>query len=367
MIGVTGLAVDYGNAIMQESKLKTATDLAALAGVQELPYTIEAESEMQNYFEENYSMAADSTTQMDSASDNCWITASHEVPTYFMRIFGQDTLTVKAASKAVLESIEGMSGGKGIMPFVIVNPNKNGNPNDDFNASNYGKPFVLKYGEDNIMVEDWFFGRQMVAWGTPHSEGNIADGGWRSVLSLDPDSMDPYSNANSADAFRTNFENGWQGQVEIGDILDSNPGVMTGATTQGRTNRLSGFTSTDWSGFDVNLDPLNNRVVVVPVVSLGEYVDGVWQEASPTDVQNGNYQWTKSHVDGFAAFFLLTSQEQGALPGGNLVNNKWIVGRFIYGANIGGEIITPGSSEGPDMGMTQGRLVPFDGPSEPMS
>lgn len=362
MIGVTGLAVDYGNAIMQESKLKNATDLAALAGVQDLPYTDSAEFEMQEYFDENYSLAAATTTQMDSGADYCWITASHEVPTYFMRFFGQDTLTVKAASKAVLEPIEGMTGGKGVMPFVIINPNKNGSPNDDLDASNNGQPFVLKYGSDNIMVEDWFYGRQMVAWGNPHSEGSLPNGGWRSVLALDPNSMDPYTNENSAESFRTNFGDGWKGSVKLGDILDSNPGVMTGATTQGRSDRLDGFTSTDWSGFDVNLDSQNGRVVVVPVVSLGQYVNGVWQEATTVDIQNGNYDWQKSRVDGFATFFLLSSCEQNQLPGANLVNNKWVVGRFIYGANIGGDIRTPGNSGGPAMGMTQGRLVPFNGP-----
>ena len=360
LIGASGFAVDYGMAVMQESKLQAATDLAALAGVQDLPFTNVSLARMQNYFMENYTRAGESTVQYDGDSASCWLTASHPVNTYFMRIFGRDTLTVHAQSKAVLENIEGFEGGIGVMPFVLINPNGNGNPNDDLNASNNGQPFILKYSSDNIMVDDWFYGRQIVQPLVIHMEGgSIRDAGWRSILALDPDSMDPQTNSNSGADFNLNFAQGWKGHIEIGDILDSNPGVMTGPTVQARNDRLDG-NNTQWSTFDANLDPTNSRILVVPVVTLGYYDGlGVWHAASDQQIIDGTYDWMHSRVDSFAAFYLLSDTEQMALPGGNYLDRKWVVGRYLYGVNIGGLLINPGDSEGPDLGMRQGRLVEF--------
>ena len=359
LIGVTGFAVDYGNAIVQESKLKQATDMAVLAGVQELPYTTSCGTKVVTYFQNNYSRANECAYAVGTTSDTCSLTATHQIPTHFMRVFGQDSLTVRARSKAKLESIEGFSGGIGIAPFVIVNPDKNSSPNDDLNASNNGKPYLLKYGPDNRMLCDWYYGQQQVAVGYEHvDDSSIANGGWRSVLGLDPDSTSPYDYSNAASDYKDNFAYGWGGTIEIGDILGSNPGDMVGPTTQGRNDRLNG-NDTSWSGFDPNLDPTNTRILIVPVVSLGSYVNDVWQEASVADVAAGNYDWSLSRVVGFAAFFLLTDNEQKALPGGNDVDRKWVVGRFMYGVNIGGVLTSPGNSNGPNFGMKQGRLIPF--------
>jgi hypothetical protein len=360
LIGVTGLAVDYGNAVVQEAKLQKAADMSALAGIQEAPYASESVSEMQDYFDANYTRTSECQKQFGANYNTCWVVASHPVDTYFMRIFGQDTLTVQARAKAELQDVEGFSGGIGVVPFVLLNPEKNGDPTDDLNASNHGTPFVLKYAEDNIMVEDWYFGRQTVEPGMLHFSGNLPDGGWRSPLALDPDSESPYDESNSASDYCTNFADGWGGTLEIGDIIGSNPGVMTGATTQGRRDRLNGYESMDWGSFNPNQDQQNPRIIVVPVVSLGQYdSSGVWQESDLSDVSNGNYDWKYSRVDGFAAFYLLTDNEQRALPGGNDVDRKWVVGRYLHGVNIGGVIRTPGDSGGPDMGMKQGRLIPF--------
>ena len=359
-IGVTGLVVDYGTAVMMEAKLKTASDVAALAGIQEIPYQSSSVDKMQVYMEQNYAQDADCTTEYYSDDESCWLISSSNVQTYFMRYFGVDTLTIHARSKAILEPIEGVSGGKGITPFVIMNPNKNSNWSDDLVESNHGKPYILKYGSDNIMLEDWYYGRQIVGEGIIHDDTTLPDGGWRSTLGLDPDSDNPEDESLAASDLQLNFAEGWKGDIEIGHILNSNPGVITSAIRKGRDDRLDGYTSVTWDGFDANLDPQSNRIVIVPIVSLGDFdVNGNWHEATQAEIESGTYTWKSSKVDGFAAFFLLTAEEQSILPGGGNIDNKWIIGRFIYGVNIGGEIITPGNSDGPDFGMSAGRLIPF--------
>lgn len=359
-LAVTGLVVDYGTAVMMESKLKTASDVAALAGIQELPYQSYSQAKMQEYMEQNYPDTTNCNVEYFSDDESCWLISSANVPTYFMRYFGMENLTIHARSKAILEPIEGVSGGKGVTPFVIVNPNKNTTGNDDLVESNHGKPYILKYGTDNIMLEDWYYGRQIVGEGVVHDETSLPDGGWRSTLGLDPDSDDPEVSSLAASDLQENFAVGWTGSIEIGHILNSNPGVIDSAIRKGRDVRLDGYTSVSWAGFDANLDAESNRIVLVPVVSLGDFDEcGVWHEATHAEIESGTYTWKSSKVDGFAAFFMLSEDEQSILPGGDQIDSKWVVGRFLYGVNIGGEILTPGNSQGPDFGMSMGRLVPF--------
>ncbi len=359
-IGVTGLVVDYGTAVMMETKLQTASDIAALSGVQELPYQSYSQIKMQEYMVQNYPDTANCNVEYFSDDESCWLISSANVPTYFMRYFGMDNLTIHARSKAILESIEGISGGKGVTPFVVVNPNKNSIGADDLVESNHGKPYILKYGTDNIMLEDWYYGRQIVGEGVIHDESSLPDGGWRSTLGLDPDSDDPEDESLAASDLQENFTVGWKGDMEIGHVLNSNPGVIDSAIRKGRDARLDGYTSVSWDGFDANLDPESNRIVLVPVVSLGDFdLYGNWHDATHAEIESGTYTWKSSKVDGFAAFFILTEDEQSILPGADNIDGKWIVGRFLYGVNIGGEILSPGNSGGPDFGMSQGRLVPF--------
>lgn len=95
-IGVTGLVVDYGTAVMMESKLKTASDVAALAGIQELPYQSYSQAKMREYMEQNYTDTANCNVEYFSDDESCWLISSANVPTYFMRYFGMDNLTIHA-------------------------------------------------------------------------------------------------------------------------------------------------------------------------------------------------------------------------------------------------------------------------------
>ena len=372
MLGSAGMVIDYGVAAVQEARLQKATDAAALAAVQDLPAIDTAKSRMVSYFTTNYAEHQRASATYSADSEFVWVEAQDPVPTYFMSLFGIDRLTVNAKSKAQLEMLD-LSKGRGIMPFVLINPNKNSNPNDDLNPNDplaVGRPYVLKYGEDTIMIDDWWLGEQTISHGNDHDgHGGLASAGWRSVLALDPDSTDPDVNANSADDFRTNFADGWDGFVTIGDILNSNPGVMTGAVTQGRRDRMSAIeTDYSWEAFDEEFmaaNPNHPRIVVVPIVSLGSYGvgnDGLqsWHQATENEILNESYDWTHSRVDGFAAFYLLDDHEQRALPGGNSLDRKWIAGRYLGAANIGGSTgNNVGGNGGGDFGLRIGRLIPY--------
>jgi hypothetical protein len=387
MLGVAGMVMDYGIAAVQEARLQKSTDAAALAGIQDLPLQEVAKTRMVEYFNTNYTYNTRATATYGTDAETCWVSAVDPVPTFFMSLFGIDELYANARSKAKLQVVTS-SKGLGVMPFVLLNPNSNWCPGDDLEdgradlnndgdiANNVGRDYILKYGEDSMMVDDWYGCEQILDpthLHDPDSDGiDLSNGGWRTPLALDPNSTDPYSDANSADAFRTNIEGGWDGYMNIGDILDSNPGVMTGATTQGRRNRLAGSTTTyeqiiadreyDYVHF-VN-DP---RLIVVPIVSLGKYGvgnDGLqsWQVASQNEIENESYDWMHSRVDGFALFYMWDDHEQkdeSIVPGGSLTDTKWITGRFLGFANIGGSGAPGDEDPDADFGLRYGRLIPW--------
>jgi Flp pilus assembly protein TadG len=98
LMGATGLAVDTARGYSVEDRLQKALDSAALAAGRTLD-TSNIESDARSFLDANFGDAAEITDlDVTPSEDNSRITvtATAEVPTSFMSIFGEDTMTVRA-------------------------------------------------------------------------------------------------------------------------------------------------------------------------------------------------------------------------------------------------------------------------------
>jgi Flp pilus assembly protein TadG len=98
-----GLAIDTMLAYSVEDQLQKSLDAAGLAaGATALPENVEADA--QNYFSSNFNAGADLAeledfdVEVSDVGDELTLTATAVMPTRFMRLFGQDTVTVSAST-----------------------------------------------------------------------------------------------------------------------------------------------------------------------------------------------------------------------------------------------------------------------------
>ena len=348
LVAALGLVIDYGSAVSCSNKMQRAVDAAALAGASYF-----SESNAQEIAEElaetNY--AEYDNYEVTVTGNQINVIMERAVPTKFMRIFGHNTMDV-AVSAAAVGSLPVSKVKDNIMPFCLVNPGTNGDPQDDLTPDKYGREYIIFYGEDNIIIQDWAKGYGDVPFNgnweglkdDPGYKNNSM--GWRGALDLDEDGTLDGSGANS---FRTNFANGWPGSADIGDVIPAEMGNMSGPTSQGREDRLLGEEDELFGNFNPRTDYDMGRVVVVPIVSL--LIDGSEDERLTWDMYNNGDAWEHKSViiDGFAPFWIQTEDEQGNVDGDNNKNNDgdWVVGYYIPGTRI-----TGGTSGGSGMGGT---------------
>lgn len=254
MMGFGALIVDVGNLYLNKTRLVNMVDAAALAGVQELP------GNSQLGVSNAYSYALRNGMNSDVVGVNVTnnnkvitVTATRRVPLFFARIFQLTSSDVVAEAAA---SISPIGGASGIVPFGIVKQ-----------QFIYGKTYNLKAGA-----------------------GGGYNGNYR-ALAL---------GGTGANVYQGNIQNGYNGQLKIGDWILTETGNMSGPTNQG-------------VGYRIRLDPTatvatvekgSARIVVVPVIDSID-VDG------RSDVL----------IVGFAAFFLEGAGGQG--------NENYITGKFM--------------------------------------
>ena len=108
LVGSVGIAVDTGRAQIVQSKLSSSLDAAGLAGGATVS-TVNLTSEVTKYLNANFNSYMDAeitNLQISTSDDNGIITlsATAQLPTSFMRIFGTDTVTVRAESEITRET-----------------------------------------------------------------------------------------------------------------------------------------------------------------------------------------------------------------------------------------------------------------------
>lgn len=110
LCGFVGMTVDVGYGMLQKRRLQASVDLGLLSGAQELPIAANASTVATSYVHDNFAKATDqpvtvttSTSCMTSGcakDDRLALTATTQTPTFFAKLFGIDTWTVRALGAA---------------------------------------------------------------------------------------------------------------------------------------------------------------------------------------------------------------------------------------------------------------------------
>ncbi len=187
LLGSAGAAIDVGMAIIERTELSNALDYAALAGAQELPESSEsAVAVAQSYLTENgiNPEAVNITVSQDSKS--IALTGSRSVEYTFLKVLGINDTVVNANSKVILGAARSVKGG--LRPFAV----------EDF-PYQYGELVTLKNGAGD---------------GYQGNYGVVALGGTGSSV------------------YEYNALYGYDGEIEIGDEIDTEPGNMASVSNQ---------------------------------------------------------------------------------------------------------------------------------------
>ncbi len=256
LIGLLGLVVDVGNILIQKARLVSAVDALVLAGVQELPtLPREALSQAYHYGIANQLEPEELSVKLNDDNNRISAQAHRWVELFFLKLFGFNNHKIFAEAVAQVGTV---SSYQGVAPFAILW--------DDFQ---FGEEYILKYSPKS----------------TGQHRGNFG------ALSL---------GGNGANNYRNNIKYGYQGVLQVGDLVYTEPGNMSGPTYDGvkyRLNLAKDYPAEAW-------DSDNPRIIIVPVVdSLA--VSG---KALVTIV-------------GFAAFYLESCDGHG--------NESTVSGRFI--------------------------------------
>ena len=254
MMGFGALIVDVGNLYLNKTRLVNMVDAAALAGVQDLP------ANSQLAVSNAYHYAAQNGMNIDvigaTVSNNnrvITVTATRKVPLFLARIFQMTSSDVTAEAAASISPISGVSG---IVPFGIVKQ-----------SFIFGQTYSLKAGAGG---------------GYSGNYGALALGG------------------NGASVYQGNIQNGYNGQLDVGDWISTETGNMSGPTNQGVNYRIG----LDRAATIATVAKDSPRIVVVPVIDSIEV--------------NGRNEVL---IVGFAAFFLEGTGGQGT--------DNYITGKFM--------------------------------------
>lgn len=183
LIGCASISVDIGHIMLEKAELTKAVDAATLAGAQEFannegnPYRVACD-----YLEKNG--VSPDEADITILEDGISILANREVNYFFARILGFDKGEVEAA--AVARALPVISVDGGVRPFAIEDQ-----------PLLYGERYVLKEGGGD---------------GSNGNYGCLALGG------------------NGASNYRYNILYGYDGELEVGDYVNTEPGNMSNPT-----------------------------------------------------------------------------------------------------------------------------------------
>lgn len=254
MIGFGAIAVDLGNLYLNKTRLANMADAAALAGVQELPDDPQS-AVVSSYAYAGQNGLSSDVVQVTISNDNTVVTvnATRHVPLFFAKVFDMTVSDVSARASATIRAISGTTG---VVPFGIVKQ-----------QFVYGQTYTLKAGAGG---------------GYSGNYGALALGG------------------HGANKYRDNIDYGYSGQLRMGDWVSTEPGNMSGPTSQGVNYRIA----LDPTATFQTVQQGSPRILIVPIIdSLA--VQG------RSDVE----------IVGFGAFFLEGVGGQG--------NNNYVSGKFM--------------------------------------
>jgi len=235
-LGFTALVIDVGLLYLNRTKLANAIDAATLAGVQELPQDpAKAELVARDYAARNGADAGKLTINISADRQSIKIESSKTVDLVFAKAMGISTGEVAAGAEAKVGPI---TGAKGVAPLSVVeqefetnklyllkdgagNNYKGGDGDDDGIEDNRDED------DDNDGIYD--------DMDNDDDNNGIIDGeenghGWFGALSL---------GGSGASRYKQNLKNGYQEELKIGMVVDTETGNMSGPTRDGIEDRLA--------------------------------------------------------------------------------------------------------------------------------
>jgi nucleotide-binding universal stress UspA family protein len=221
LVGMLAYVVDTGNVYESRRSFQTVADAAALAGAQELPDANAAEQAAVEYAQlhdippEGVIVSVESTFV---ANDTIKVTAQDlEKELFFGGIFGNNSTEVGADASAIIGS-----------PSMVNN--------------------IVPFG---VLEEDWVPGDEYtLKWGPQedgHNHGNFG------ALAL---------GGTGGNNYRDNIREGYSGELNVGDVVDTEPGNMMGPTVQGTNDRINDYHDYTFNSFDELTDEVDGKYVL---------------------------------------------------------------------------------------------------------
>ena len=257
MLGFSALVIDIGALRLEKSRLVNAVDAAALAGARELPDEAVAEEIAVSYVEYNSVEPSEVSVTFDSVNRSITVSATRHRDFVFGPVIGIPSGQVHASATAQFGAV---TGARGIVPFGI--------PEQELT---YNQLYTLKAGSKD-----------------DYGPGNYG------ALALE---------LPGAKAYTENIKHGYNGVIKVGDEIPTEPGNMSGPTTDGVEYRINQCQHSPGCTYD-KYQPNCSRIMIVPIYD-------------PKDLSG------KSTVTivGFAAFFV-----EGVEGSGNKNN---VTGYFL--------------------------------------
>jgi hypothetical protein len=257
LLAMTGLVIDGGNLYLTKSSLQKTANAAVLSGAQELVSTEDKVKQivrevLQAHSEDGSLQDEDLDIQMGNKVS---VDLKRDVPLAFSKIFGKDSVQVEVHAAA---RIGVMGRAEGVAPIGI----------DETKELIDDQVYTLKY-KDNC--------NQSV-------DGDCGDYGWFGALNL---------GGTGAELYKKNLMNGYQNELEVGDIITAETGIMKGPTQYGVEPR---FLECPEDGTNDEVDRDCERIILIPIYTT---VD--------EDLDNNNNQVKEVKITGFAYFLLVAS------------------------------------------------------------
>ncbi|MDG5790059.1 pilus assembly protein TadG-related protein [Evansella sp. AB-P1] len=259
ILTMAGLVIDGGNLYVTKSHLQKVANAAVLSGAQELVAESETEVEtivqaILQYHEEELSL-----DHLDILlDDSVTVELEKPVPLAFSRLLGMETVNVSAKATA---RIGAMGRAYGAAPIGI----------DDSIELEFGELYQLKVDEEDV------------------DTGNFG------ILALE---------GPGANTYKDNLLNGFQGELAVGDIVDTQTGNIAGPTKDAVDILVAGCSSM--------YERDCSRIILVPVYTPHNHTQNQMKEVE---------------ITGFAYFYIEQYDN----------SDKTIHGYFIRRADTGFE------------------------------
>lgn len=280
LMGFASLVVDVGNLYLNKSRLSNIADAAALAAAQDLPgEPAQAVLTADNYAASNGSPGDRVQASVNSGNTVVTVTVTRTVPLFFAKVFNLLSSDVSATSRAANQVVTGISG---TVPFSVEKQN-----------FIYGNLYTLKEG------------------------GGSGSNGDYGALSL---------GGSGASVYGVNIKNGYNGKLQVGQWVETEPGNMSGPTGDGVSYRIA---EDPVATFDT-VQPGSARIIIVPIIDS-------------LDVAGRG----SVLIVGFGAFFLESVGGSGS--------SNYVTGRFMRLYTMGD---TSGASSATDYGLHNISLIP---------